>query len=95
MPGDRETAGSRVSRPPADRAGARLAEIVSVRPGGEELRRVRALAAILETTPNAMDREACGFYLYHQVGAPDYRQAIEAYQRASEVADLCEQEQAR
>ena len=40
--------------------GAGLPEIVSARSGDEELRR---LAVIFATTPNAVIREACGFYL--------------------------------
>jgi hypothetical protein len=72
--------------PPAGHAQAALTEVVSVRFGEEELRRVQALAVILETTPNAVIRDACGFYLCHQVGTPAYRQAIEACQRRAREA---------
>jgi hypothetical protein len=79
--------------PTADRAQATLTEVVSVRFSEEELRRVQALAVILETTQNAVIRNACSFYLCHQVGTPAYRQAIEAYQRrAGEVAAVLEQD---
>jgi len=60
--------------------GAGLSAIVTVRSGDEELRRVRALAVIYETTPNAVIREACGFFLSHAIGMPRYRQAAGAGQ---------------
>ena len=73
--------------------GARLLEIVSVRFGDEELRRVRALAVIFATTPNAVIREACSFFLSQKVGTPGYHQAVEACcRRASEVAGILEQD---
>ena len=62
------TGGIRLS-PPAGRAGGGLPEIVSVRPGDEELRRIQALTVIFATTPNAVIREACGFFLSHAAGA--------------------------
>ena len=43
---------------------------VSVRFSTEELRRVRALAVIYDTTPSAVIREACRFYLSRQAGTP-------------------------
>jgi hypothetical protein len=76
------------------RAQATLAEVVSVRFGEEELRRVGALAVIFETTPSAVIREACGFCLSHQVGTPGYLQAVEAWrQHAGEVAGVLGQDQ--
>ena len=95
MTGKPPPAGSRASPPPADRAGARLAQVVSVRFSGEELRRVQALTVIFATTPNAVIREACGFFLSHQVGTPGCYQAGACRRRASEAASLPEQEQAR
>lgn len=62
------TGGTRLS-PPAGRAGGGLPEIVSVRPGDEELRQIQALTVIFATTPNAVIREACGFFLSHAAGA--------------------------
>ena len=53
--------------------GAGQLEIVSVEFGDEELRRVQALAVIFETTPNAVIRDACSFYVSHAVGTPGYR----------------------
>ena len=80
--------------PPAGRAGGGLLEIVSVRFGDEELRRVQALAVIFETRPNAVIREACSFFLSHTVGTPGYHQAAGACRRrVSEVAGLSEQDQ--
>jgi len=68
-------------------------QIVSGRFGDEELRRVRALAVIFETTPNAVIREACGFFLSHQAGSPGCRQAAEDYrERAAGVAGVLEQD---
>jgi hypothetical protein len=89
------TGGIRLS-PPAGRTGGGLPEIVSVRFGDEEPSRVQALAVIFATTPNAVIREACGFFLSHAAGAVGCHQAAGACRRgASEVAGLCEQEQAR
>jgi len=96
------TGGIRLS-PPAGRAGGGLPEIVSVRPGDEELRRIQALTVIFATTPNAVIREACGFFLSHAAGATGCHQAAGACHQAagacrrgaSEVAGLYEQEQAR
>ena len=51
-------------------AGAALDEVVSIRFGGEDLRRIRALAVIYGRTSSAVIREACGFYLSHQAGPP-------------------------
>ena len=87
------TSGIRLS-PPAGHAGGGLLEIVSVRFGDEELRRVQALAVIFETTPNAVIREAFSFFLSHTAGTPGYHQAAGACRRrASEVAGLPEQDQ--
>jgi hypothetical protein len=60
-----------------------LQAIVTVRSGDEELRRVRALAGIYETTPNAVIREVCGFFLSHAflshaIGTPRCRQVAGA-----------------
>jgi hypothetical protein len=83
---------NRGSPPAADRGEAKLQEIVSVRFSDEELRRVQAFAVIFETTPNAVIREACSFFLTHKVGTPDYEEALEAYhRRTSEVVDVLEQ----
>ena len=88
------TGGIRLSPPPADYAGAGLPEIVSVRFGDEELRRVQALAVIFETRPNAVIREACSFFLPHTLGTSGYHQAAGACRRrASAVAGLSEQDQ--
>jgi hypothetical protein len=82
----------RGSASPADRGEGKLQEIVSVRFSDEELRRIQAFAVIFETTPNAVIREACSFFLSHKVGTPDYHQALEAYhRRTSEVVDVLEQ----
>ena len=90
------TGGIRLSPPPAGHSGAGLPEIVSVRSGDEELRRVQALTVIFATTPNAVIREACGFFLSYQVGTPGCHQAAGSCRRgASEVAGIPEQEQAR
>ncbi len=90
MPGDRRHQALTACRP--HRGG--LPEIVSVRSGDEELRRVQALAVIFETRPNAVIREACGFFLSHAVGTPCYHQAAGACRRrASEVAGMPEQDQ--
>jgi hypothetical protein len=48
-----------------------LDEVVSVRFGEEDLRRIRALAVIYDRTPSAVIREACGFYLSQQAGVPE------------------------
>ena len=95
------TGGIRLSPPAGRRAG--LPEIVSVRPGDEELRRVQALAVIFEATPNAVIfeatpnaviREAFSFFLSHTIGTPRYHQAAGACRRrASEVAGIPEQDQ--
>lgn len=77
---------------PTDRPEAKLQEVVSVRFTDEELRRIQALAVIFDTTPNAVIREACSFFLSHKVGSSDYQQALEAYhRRTSEVVDVLEQ----
>lgn len=82
----------RGSTPTADRGEAKLQEIVSVRFSDEELRRIQAFAVIFKTTPNAVIREACSFFLAHKVGTPDYEEALEAYHRhTSEVVDVLEQ----
>ena len=92
MPGDRR----HQALTACGRAGGGLPEIVSVRPGDEELRRVQALTVIFATTPNAVIREACGFFLSHTVGAPGYHQAAGACRRrASEVAGIRQDQQAR
>jgi hypothetical protein len=86
------SATSRGSAPPADRGEAKLQEIVSVRFTDEELRRIQAFAVIFETTPNAVIRDACSFFLSSKVGTDDYRKALEAYhQRTSEVVNVLEQ----
>ena len=77
----------------ADGAGAALDKVVSVRFGTEGLRRIRALAVIYDTTPNAVIREACRFYLSHQAGTSGYRQVVEDHLRAAEVADVPGQDQ--
>ena len=83
---------SRGSPPAADRSEAKLQEVVSVRFTDEELRRIQAYAVIFETTPNAVIREACSFFLSRKVGTTEYHQAIEAYhRRTSEVVDVLEQ----
>jgi hypothetical protein len=70
-----------------------LAEVVSVRFGDAELRRIQAFAVIYQTTPAAVIREACGSYLSHQVGTPGYHQAVDAYcERARQVAAALEPE---
>jgi len=80
---------NRGSPPAAERSEAKLQEIVSVRFSDEELRRVQAFAVIFETTPNAVIREACSFFLSHKVGTPDYKKALEAYhRRTTEVVDV-------
>jgi hypothetical protein len=94
-------AASRGSPPAVDRGesklrdrseSSKLQEIVSVRFSDEELRRIQAFAVIFETTPNAVIREACSFFIAHKVGTADYEQALEAYhRRASEVVDVLEQ----
>ena len=87
------TSGIRLS-PPAGHAGAGLPEIVSVRPGDEEPRRVQALTVIFETTPNAVIPEACSFFISHTIGTPRCHQAAGACRRrASEVAGMPEQDQ--
>ncbi|MGD0245032.1 MAG: hypothetical protein ABSB59_32540 [Streptosporangiaceae bacterium] len=86
------SANSRGSAPPAERGEAKLQEIVSVRFTDEELRRIQAYAVIFETTPNAIIRDACSFYLASKVGTDEYRKALEAYhQRTSEVVNVLEQ----
>jgi hypothetical protein len=86
------SARSRGSPAPAERSEAKLQEIVSVRFSDEELRRIQAYAVILETTPNAVIREACSFFLLHKVGSADYHEALDAYhRRTSEVVDVLEQ----
>jgi hypothetical protein len=87
-----QPATSRGSPPAADRGDAKLQEVVSVRFSEEELRRIQAFAVIFETTPNAVIREACSFFLSQRVGTPDYHEALEAYhRRTSEVVDVLEQ----
>jgi hypothetical protein len=77
---------------PPDRGEAKLQEIVSVRFSDEELRRIQAYAVIFETTPNAVIRDACSFFLSHKVGTSDYEMALEAYHRRTcEVVDVLEQ----
>jgi len=74
--------------------GTGLLEIVSVQFGDEERRRVQALAVIFETTPNAVIREACGFFLSHAAGTPGYYQAAGVCRRrVGEVAGIPEQDQ--
>jgi len=78
--------------PPADRGEAKLQEIVSVRFTDEELRRIQAFAVIFETTPNAVIRDACSFFLSRKVGTEEYHEALAAYhQRTSEVVSILEQ----
>ena len=87
------TGGIRLS-PPAGRAGAGLPEIVSGRPGDEELQQIQALTVIFATMPNAVIREACGFFLSHAADAAGCHQTAGACRRgASEAVGLCEQEQ--
>jgi hypothetical protein len=86
------SAASRGSPPPAARGEAKLQEIVSVRFTDEELRRIQAFAVIFETTPNAVIRDACSFFLSQKVGTPEYDKALEAYhRRTSEVVDVLNQ----
>jgi glutamate/tyrosine decarboxylase-like PLP-dependent enzyme len=86
------SARSRGSPAPAERSEAKLQEIVSVRFTDEELRRIQAFAVIFETTPNAVIREACSFFLSQKVGSADYHEALAAYhRRTSEVVDVLEQ----
>ena len=86
------SATSRGSAPPADRGEAKLQEIVSVRFTDEELRRIQAFAVIFESTPNAVIRDACSFYLSQKVGTAEYREALAAYhRRTNEVVDVLEQ----
>jgi hypothetical protein len=86
------SATSRGSAPPAGSGEARLQEIVSVRFTDEELRRIQAFAVIFESTPNAVIRDACSFFLAHKVGTDEYRKALAAYhRRTSEVVDVLEQ----
>jgi hypothetical protein len=86
------SATSRGSAPPADRGEAKLQEIVSVRFTDEELRRIQAFAVIFESTPNAVIRDACSFFLAQKVGTDEYHEALEAYhRRTSEVVDVLKQ----
>lgn len=86
------SATSRGSAPSAARGEAKLQEIVSVRFTDEELRRIQAYAVIFETTPNAIIRDACSFYLSSKVGTDEYREALDAYhRRTSEVVNVLEQ----
>ena len=86
------SAASRGSPPPATRGEAKLQEIVSVRFTDEELRRIQAFAVIFETTPNAVIRDACSFFLSQKVGTPEYDKALDAYhRRTSEVVDVLNQ----
>ena len=86
------SAASRGSPPPAARGEAKLQEIVSVRFTDEELRRIQAFAVIFETTPNAVIRDACSFFLSRKVGTEEYHEALAAYhQRTSEVVSILEQ----
>ena len=64
MPGDRRHQADCL--PAAPRG---LPEIVSARPGDEELRRIQALTVIFATTPNPVIREARGFFLSHTAAA--------------------------
>lgn len=58
----------------------------------EELRRIQAFAVIFESTPNAIIRDACSFFLSQKVGTDEYHQALAAYhRRTSEVVDVLEQ----
>src|SRR5260370_13857786 len=84
-------AARRGSPPSTERTEGKLQEIVSVRFSDEELRRIQAFAVIFETTPNAVIREACNFFLSQKVGSADYKQALEAYhRRTAEVVDVLE-----
>ena len=86
------SASSRGAAPPAERGEAKLQEIVSVRFTDEELRRIQAFAVIFETTPNAVIRDACSFFLSRKVGTDEYHEALDAYhQRTSEVVSILEQ----
>ena len=86
------SARSRGSPAPAERSEAKLQEIVSVRFTDEELRRIQAFAVIFESTPNAVIRDACSFFLAQKVGTDEYREALAAYhRRTSEVVDVLEQ----
>jgi hypothetical protein len=83
---------NRGSPKPADGMEAKLQEVVSVRFTDDELKRIQAYAVIFGTTPNAVIREACRFFLSQKVGAPDYHKALEAYRvRTNEVVDVLEQ----
>ena len=80
--------------PPTGRARGRPQETASVQFGEEEVRRIQALTVIFKTTPNAVIREACSFYLSHETGTPGWHEASEACRRrASEVAGTLEQDQ--
>lgn len=86
------SATTRGSAPPADRGEAKLQEIVSVRFTDEELRRIQAYAVIFDTTPNAVIRDACSFFLAQKVGTDEYHEALADYRRrTSEVVDVLEQ----
>jgi hypothetical protein len=50
----------------------------------DELRRIQAYAVVFNTSPNAIIREACDFFLCQKVGSPEYEEALAAYRRRSE-----------
>jgi hypothetical protein len=57
---------------------------VSVRFTEDEVRRIQAYAVVFDTSPNAVIREACEYFLTHKVGTKDYEDALKAYRKRSE-----------
>jgi len=69
---------------PESRAEERLQQAVSVRFTEPELRRIQAYAVVFGLSPNAVIRQACEYFLSHQVASKDYDEALTAYRKRSE-----------
>jgi hypothetical protein len=64
--------------------GGRLQQAVSVRFTEDELRRIQAYGVVFGISPNAVIREACQYFLAHQVGTKEYEKALTDYRTRSE-----------
>jgi hypothetical protein len=76
--------GRRSASPATNPERGRLQQAVSVRFMEDELRRIQAYAVVLGTSPNAIIREACDYFLYDKVRSKEYEEALAAYRRRSE-----------
>ncbi|MFI6444771.1 hypothetical protein [Kitasatospora sp. NPDC050543] len=62
------------------------AVVVSVRFSEAQLEKIQAYAAIFDTTPNAVVREAVEEHLRRRVQSPEFQKASEAHLRRAKLA---------